>query len=633
MPLVAHSTERLRVIATQLAEVDAALVAAEQSSAPALATIPPHYRPSAANLIHYLALRRFDLRDLQVELANLGLSSLGRCEAHVRASIDTLRRTVAALLEDGVSALRPTQAPLPPIEFDEARTLLRARADELLGDPLRDGRATRILVTMPSEAAEPNRGPELLRRLVRAGMDAARINCAHDDARAWEAMVRHIRAAAAESDRPVRLLFDIPGPKVRTATLPLGPPVARWRPERDEFGRPVRPAVIALVPSEPSAMRDLAVGNCPTLGLPPDFLAALLPGMVLRLRDTRSHLRRLKVVQPTGGGGWLAEAWQTGYAAPGTLVRTRDEDGRAFEAAVLTTPRSEGFVTLCVGDRLLLLGRNRPAEPTEPISAIACTLPEALAHVRPGDRISFDDGKIVGVAEEVEPDAVTVRITQARPGGSKLRGDRGINFPDSPLQIAAVTAADREVLRFIAGHADMVGLSFVNRVEDVRDLAAELAELGSDGRIGLVLKIETRRAFENLPALLLEAMRTPPVGVMIARGDLAVECGFERLAEVQEEILWMCEAAHVPTIWATQVLESMAKKGMPSRAEVTDAAMAERAECAMLNKGPYIVEAVRTLDDILRRMSSHQQKKRAMLRPLRVARGFGAEILPEATPR
>jgi pyruvate kinase len=80
----------------------------------------------------------------------------------------------------------------------------------------------------------------------------------------------------------------------------------------------------------------------------------------------------------------------------------------------------------------------------------------------------------------------------------------------------------------------------------------------------------------------------------------------------------------VPTIWATQVLESMAKKGMPSRAEVTDAAMSERAECVMLNKGPYIVEAVRTLDDILRRMSSHQHKKRAMLRPLRVASSFGS---------
>jgi pyruvate kinase len=109
---------------------------------------------------------------------------------------------------------------------------------------------------------------------------------------------------------------------------------------------------------------------------------------------------------------------------------------------------------------------------------------------------------------------------------------------------------------------------------------------------------------------------------MIARGDLAVECGFERLAEVQEEILWMCEAAHVPVIWATQVLESLAKEGFPSRAEITDAAMSERAECVMLNKGPHIREAVAVLDDILQRMETHVTKKRSMLRELNVAKRF-----------
>jgi pyruvate kinase len=117
-------------------------------------------------------------------------------------------------------------------------------------------------------------------------------------------------------------------------------------------------------------------------------------------------------------------------------------------------------------------------------------------------------------------------------------------------------------------------------------------------------------------------MRHERVGVMIARGDLAVECGYERLAEAQEEILWICEAAHCPTIWATQVLESLAKEGTPSRAEITDAAMGHRAECVMLNKGPHLGQAVRVLDDILKRMEAHQSKKRAMLRSLRLATEF-----------
>jgi pyruvate kinase len=92
---------------------------------------------------------------------------------------------------------------------------------------------------------------------------------------------------------------------------------------------------------------------------------------------------------------------------------------------------------------------------------------------------------------------------------------------------------------------------------------------------------------------------------------------------VQEEILWMCEAAHAPVIWATQVLEGLAKEGRPTRAEITDAAMSERAECVMLNKGPHIEAAVAVLDDILQRMQGHQRKKSAMLRPLRMAERFG----------
>ena len=89
------------------------------------------------------------------------------------------------------------------------------------------------------------------------------------------------------------------------------------------------------------------------------------------------------------------------------------------------------------------------------------------------------------------------------------------------------------------------------------------------------------------------------------------------MAELQEEMLWLCEAAHLPVIWATEVLDQLARTGRPSRAEVTDAAMSQRAECVMLNKGPHIVAAIETLDDILRRMAGHQRKKIPLLRPLR----------------
>jgi pyruvate kinase len=105
-----------------------------------------------------------------------------------------------------------------------------------------------------------------------------------------------------------------------------------------------------------------------------------------------------------------------------------------------------------------------------------------------------------------------------------------------------------------------------------------------------------------------------------------VELGYERIAEMQEEILWLCEAAHIPVIWATQVLEGLAKKGIPTRAEVSDVVMADRAECVMLNKGPFIVQAVKLLDDVLLRMQAHQEKKTPRLRALHSWEGlFAAE--------
>jgi pyruvate kinase len=165
----------------------------------------------------------------------------------------------------------------------------------------------------------------------------------------------------------------------------------------------------------------------------------------------------------------------------------------------------------------------------------------------------------------------------------------------------------------------------------VRELRSLLVSV-EDKQPAIVLKIETHRGFDNLPVMLLEAMESPGCAVMIARGDLAVECAFERMAEVQEEILWLCEAAHVPVAWATQVLETLAKQGVPSRAEVTDAAMSHRAECVMLNKGPYIVQASKCSTTSragctdtrvpAERGVAYVSKKRSMLRELGLVSSF-----------
>jgi pyruvate kinase len=244
--------------------------------------------------------------------------------------------------------------------------------------------------------------------------------------------------------------------------------------------------------------------------------------------------------------------------------------------------------------------------------------PEVLQALKVGQRVFFDDGQLGTTVEEKTNDAVKLRVTHVAPKGKRLREDKGINFPDIDLQLSPLTPKDLEDLDFLLEYADIVSYSFVQRPEDVELLQHEIASRLKEKPLPpLVLKIETRLAVVNLPNLIVQAAAKQPLAVMIARGDLAVELGYERFAEMQEEILWLCEAAHVPVIWATQVLESLAKKGIPSRAEVTDAAMAERAECVMLNKGPYIVEAVELLDNVLKRMQEHQTKKTAQLRALK----------------
>ncbi len=442
----------------------------------------PAYRPSAMNLARYLALRRHDLSDLQPALSALGLSSLGRCEGQVMANLDAVAAALSRIC--GAAA-----EPFPGADlWSEGERRLAAQRRVLFGQ---EDNATAIMVTLPSEAASD---AALVETYVAAGMDCARINCAHDDERAWAAMAMHVRRAAKKSGRDCKILMDLPGPKCRVETL--------W---------PKKPERVHL-------------GDC--------FRLAASPGQA-----------------------------------------------NAGAMPVVTVGFSEVVARL-------------------PLQA----------------RVWIDDGKIRARVVGVEGTDRIVEVVGARAKGERLRLEKGVNFPGTPLDLPALSADDLAALPAIAKHADMVGFSFVQQPQDIVDLdrAIESVEPGRSA-MPLVLKIETPEAVRNLPSLIVQAAGTRPTAVMIARGDLAVELGHVRMAEIQEEILWLCEAARIPVVWATQVLDDLVKEGLPSRAETTDAAMAQRAECVMLNKGPHVVEAIRFLSDIIDKMSRHQSKKYALL--------------------
>ncbi len=579
---------------------------AELSWAEWLSAVAPEHRASARNLVHYWAIRQFDLRELQTGLAVFGLSSLGRSESHVQATLSAVRSAIAAIVAGEWQPPAPSAVPI-----EQGPEILRRRTVELLG-PQPPHRVTRIMVTLPSEAATD---ADLVRGLVQRGMNIARINCAHDDPPAWRAMAHHVRDAAARSGQTCLVAMDLAGPKLRTGPLEPGPCVVRLRPQRNTLGQVVMPARAWLTSAEDPVPAPEAGMTAVTV--PRTWLTDRAPGDVLVLRDARGSARRLtlEAVDEPDSGGFVITSRKTTYLETGTVL-CADRGGLPSEVGPL--PETEQSLALRGGD-LLQLTRDCSPAPVggrQTIPRIGCTLPEAFDHAQPGDAVHFDDGKIDGRVLTVDRDVLTVRIDHPEQGEARLKAGKGINMPDTDLPISALTERDVADLSAVVELADMVDMSFVRTPADVERLLGELDRLGGD-QLGIVLKIETRRAFEHLPQLLLTAMRRPRVGVMIARGDLAVECGYERMAELQEEILWLCEAAHLPVIWATQVLEQLAKTGHPSRAEISDAAMSERAECVMLNKGPYLDDAVTVLDNIMRRMAEHYYKKNALLRPLR----------------
>ncbi len=238
---------------------------------------------------------------------------------------------------------------------------------------------------------------------------------------------------------------------------------------------------------------------------------------------------------------------------------------------------------------------------------ISCTFPGIFSCVRSGEPIFFDDGIIEGVVRSVSPGTMRVKILRTAGVSANLRADKGINLPMTGRLPAGLTRADLRHLRFVAEHADMVSLSFVHGPDDVHALHAALRRIDGE-HLGAVVKIETRQAYRRLPAIALAAMRRPATGLLIARGDLAVECGWGQLARIQEEILMCAGAAHMPVFIATQVLERLTKKGIPSRAEILDAAQAGRADCVMLNKGPHVLAAVRMLKKILASTAGYRHR-------------------------
>ena len=446
----------------------------------------PAQKMSARNLIHYLTLRSEDLRSLQDALHISGLSSLASSESQIL-------RQVQSILQRLGKQFAPND--LSECDYYTGRALIERRATLLFGSK-GDDTIPYIMVTFDAEFVD---NLQLVKKLLEAGMNIARINCAHDDEEIWKNMIALVRTASEKTGIPCKIYMDLAGPKMRTSILGKG--------------------------------------------------------------------------------------------------------------------RLLGKAPLLVDQECMMAEQDADYDPSNVV--IGCSEPGVIKQLKAGERVLFDDGLIETQVISNTNGIATLKIIRISSKKPLLKAKKGINFPDTELNLPPLTERDRSLIPFLCEHADLLGYSFVRHADGIKELQNLLARCPK--KIQIILKIETPQAVKNFPSLLMQGMQDEVFGVMIARGDLAVEIGFERMSEIQEEILWISEAAHIPVIWATQVLETLNKSGIATRSEVTDASHAAMAECVMINKGDYVIDVMRSLRDILQRSGGHHVKKRYTFRPMQIA--------------
>ncbi len=480
--------DHIEALREKLKSLDHKLSQSVNGFGQSISDIHPGQKLSAINLLHYMALRCEDIRSLQDELHILGLSSLSSSESHIRRQLQSIRERLG-------SSFLPEELSQP--DYENANKISYKNRLQLFGND--NIIVPNVMVTMTQELADDSK---ILGKLLQAGMNIARINCAHDDEDVWSHMIKKIRQSGSENGIPYRIYMDIPGPKMRTTLLGLG-----------QDGKKI----------------------------------PLYVGQTIVFAENKANFDKDSVV-------------------------------------------------------------------------IGCQEPGVVGQLKIGDRVLFDDGQEEAKVVACEKDMAILKMVRVYSDKSRIKEEKGINLPDTGITLPSLTDHDKSVMPFICAHADMVGYSFVRNAGDIQALQALLQN--QEKTPDIIIKIETAEAVQNLPELILQAMKSEVFGVMIARGDLAVEIGFERMSEIQEEILWICEAAHVPVIWATQVLETLNKHGIATRAEVTDASHAVMADCVLLNKGNHILKVMNTLREILNRSGSHHIKKRYSMRPMRIAEKF-----------
>ncbi len=247
-------------------------------------------------------------------------------------------------------------------------------------------------------------------------------------------------------------------------------------------------------------------------------------------------------------------------------------------------------VTLKVGAKFTITTDKVEGDETR----VSVNYPNFAREVKKGHIVFLHDGRKKLEVLDVKGNDVICKVLV----GGEIKGKRGVNLPDSDLSISALTEKDRTDLEFgVKNKVDFFALSFVRRPEDITELRDILNAKKSKAKI--IAKIETPQALANIDGIL-----DLVDGIMVARGDLAIEIPAEKVPAAQKMLIRKCNERGLPVITATQMLESMIKAPVPTRAEVSDVANAilDGSDAVMLSEettlGDFPVEAVTVMSKV-----------------------------------
>ncbi|WP_018921461.1 pyruvate kinase [Salsuginibacillus kocurii] len=533
---------------------------------------------SADNLAVYEQIKSIPFQKINEELEERGLTPFINKESHLLSAFERLLQHFGEVKDEGDSLKRPTKR--------NSQALLDWRSKLLLGGP-RQG--ANIMVTLDSSR---HRSIDELENLCQQGMTLARINGGRDEE---NILADWFSWGSQLSDSySLRIGLDLPGDTLRIPSLQKKKGILKVPVRYNEY---FIDGTLTPVTTQSIVEKQTVDQSTFTLYVKDISLSSFKKGDKLKFHDYRGRKRKLHVLTDPVGDNLQVRLYRNAYIENQTTLYYK----KKMIGTISGIPSSPVTLSVTDGDKLRIrFDSSAPEDHMEEDGAFVINSPAAkfFENLQAEEPFLIDDGKISGVVQISTPEYVELLVQHPKDQRSPIEEQRSIVFPEQKNLSPSLSNPDRELLEKWGKQSDFILLSFVENAEQLQELKKELERLNLT-HLGVMAKIESERAVENIDTILKEGLSFQKFGVMLGRGDLLAMVASDELPHMQRTVLKSAKAAHLPVIIATGLLQRTAKTGQAHQAELIDVEAAKEAEGVMLNKGNYTSKAVSLAKAIL----------------------------------